>query len=109
MKPDRCPTCRRLRKRSTPANKRYWALVGVVSVNVWPLGEFYTVKQWHKQFREKFLGYVETKLPSGKVLQELCSTADLDVAEFNDYMTKVEVFANERGAYLEDSGWEDAA
>ncbi len=68
-----------------------------------PNGETFSADTFHLWAKSKFLGAVEHKLPGGKTLLVQNSTADLDTAEFNDYMTKVEAFANENGVYLEDS------
>lgn len=69
-----------------------------------PEGKQYSAEQWHLYCKSRWLGVDETKLPNGKVLLIPKSTADLDVSEFNDYMTAVEVWAHERGCFLEDAG-----
>lgn len=98
---DRCPTCKRKHKRSSEANRRYWALLHVMAETIKP-GATYSADQWHMWARSKFLGCDDHKLPGGGVLTIPRSTADLDTGAFNDYMTQVEAFANERGAFLED-------
>jgi hypothetical protein len=102
MKPDRCPTCKRRMTRSPEANRRYWALLHVMAEKLKPLDHSYSADSWHTWAKSKWLGCDDVKLPSGKVLVIPRSTADLDTAAFNDYMTAVEVWANEKGAYLED-------
>lgn len=42
------------------------------------------------------------RLPNRKIITIYRSTADLDKEEFAEYMTQVEAFANEHGAFLED-------
>lgn len=101
-KPDRCPTCHRKHRRSHPQNARYWALLHVMSEQIKPEGSTYSADQWHLWAKSKFLGCDDVRLPSGKVLTIPRSTADLDTGAFADYMTQVEAFANERGAFLED-------
>ncbi len=103
MKVDRCPTCKRKIKRSNDANRRYWALLHVMSEKINAHGGGYSADVWHWWAKSKFLGCDDIRLPNKKVLSIPKSTADLDTAEFNDYMTQVEAFANERGAYLVDS------
>lgn len=101
-KPTRCPTCKRRVKRSTEANRRYWALLHVVADKLRPGGDAYSAEQWHLYFRSRFLGAVDHKLPGGRSMTIPLSTADLDVGEFNEYMVQVEAFANERDCYLQD-------
>jgi hypothetical protein len=67
-----------------------------------PKGVVYSAETWHLWAKSKFLGCDEAKMPNGKTLLLPKSTADLDVGEFNDYMTAVEAWANERDCYLED-------
>jgi hypothetical protein len=105
VKPDRCPTCKRLLRRSNPQNARYWALLHKIAHKI--LGGEYNVESWHHYLKSEFLGCNDVMLPSRKVLTIPNSTAGLDVAEFNDYMTKVEAWAAERDVYLDD--WEDVA
>lgn len=106
---DRCPTCRRKHTRSTPQNARYWALLHVVSDIIKPGGVSHSADTWHLYFKTRFLGCFDVALPNLKTVTLPHSTADLDVAAFNDYMTQVEAFANERGAFLEDAKWGEVA
>lgn len=105
LKSDRCPACKRRIKRSTEANRRYWSLLHVMAEQIKPAGVSYSADQWHLWAKSKFLGCDDVRLPSGKVLTIPRSTSDLDVGEFNDFMTQVEAFANERGAFLEDESF----
>lgn len=102
MKQDRCPTCKRRHKRSTEANRRYWLLLHLIAENVRPEKQAYSAEVWHTYFKSRFLGCVEVKLPNGKTMPIPNSSADLDVGEFNDYMTKVEAWAGERDVWLAD-------
>jgi hypothetical protein len=105
VKPDRCPTCKRLMRRSNPQNARYWALLHKISQEMME-GEF-GVESWHTYFKSVYIGCDDVKLPNGKPLVLPRSTAGLDVAEFNDYMEKVAAWGAERDIYLDD--WEDVA
>ncbi len=101
----RCPACGRTETRSSEANRRYWALLHEVSEKVRPKGEEgqkvqFSAETWHTYFKIRFLGNVETKLPNGKTIVDPQSTADLDTGQFHDYATRVEVWANEHGAFL---------
>ena len=102
MKPTiiRCPTCGRKQRRSSEANRRYWALMHEISENIKPQGKQYSSEVWHDYLKQKFLGADERQLPNGKTLVIPHSTAELDTAGFADYMTQVEAWANEHGAYL---------
>jgi hypothetical protein len=105
VKPDRCPACKRLLRRSNPQNARYWALLHEIASQL--MQRKFGVEAWHLFFKSQFLGCDDVKTIYGKRLVIPRSTAGLDVAEFNDYMTKVEAFAAERDVYLDD--WEDMA
>jgi hypothetical protein len=89
-------------KRSHQANARYWLLLHQISENVKPSGKTYGAETWHCWAKSKWLGVDEHKLPNGKTMQIPKSSADLDTAEFNDYMTAVETWAGERGVWLAD-------
>ena len=102
MKRQRCPVCKRLERRSTQANARYWLLLHEIAENVKPAGQAYSAETWHTFFKSKYLGCEEVKLPNGKVFQIPRSSADLDTAEFADFQTQVEAWAAERDVYLQD-------
>lgn len=88
-------------KRSHEQNRRYWAILNDIAEQVIPKeSKGYSADTWHKYFAAKYLGITEVKLPNGKALVEPVSTTTLKVDEFNDYMTKIEAFAAERGVIL---------
>lgn len=103
MKPKitRCPTCGRKARRSTPANARYWVLLHAISEGVPVQGKHHSSEVWHTYFKSKFLGCEEVTLPNGKTMQFPHSSAELDTAEFADFMMKVELWAGEHGVWLE--------
>jgi hypothetical protein len=102
-KPVRCPTCHRRFKRSNDQNARYWALLHAISEKVKPgNGDGFSAETWHVYFKSKFLGCDEYAMPNGKTMLIPRSTADLDVSEFADYMTKLDAWAAERDVWLED-------
>lgn len=88
--------------RSHPQNARYWALLHLLSEKLRPRGETYSAETYHVWAKSKFLGCNDVPLPNGKTLTIPMSTALLDVAEFNEYMTAVEAWSNEQGVFLED-------
>lgn len=67
-----------------------------------PKGVQYSAETWHLWAKQRFLGADDVKLPSGKIVVVPKSSAELDTAEFNDFMTAVEAWAAEHDVYLED-------
>lgn len=99
---DRCPTCKRLHKRTHPQNARYWLLLHQIAEKMRPGGLSYSPETWHTYLKSRFLGCDELALPNGKTMTIPHSTAVLDVAEFGEYMEKVEAWAAERDVWLEE-------
>lgn len=102
MRPERCPTCHRLQKRSTQANARMWLLLHEIASTIYPKGHVFSAESWHAYFKQRFLGCDEVKMPNGKTIQMPRSSADLDTAAFHEYVTQVEAWAAEHGVYLQD-------
>src|SRR4051794_26167764 len=102
VKPDRCPTCHRLKKRSDPANRRYWLVIHMISDKLRPEGVQHSPDIWHLYFKQRFLGADDMTLPNKKVVSIPKSTAELPTDEFADYAMKVEQFAAERNIYLDE-------
>jgi hypothetical protein len=67
-----------------------------------PGGVQYAAESYHQYYKSKFLGCSDVALPDGKVLIIPQSSADLDVAEFSEYFTKVEADLADRGVFLDD-------
>ena len=98
-----CPTCGQRKRRSLPQNSRLHALFTRVSENVRAKdGEFHSAMWWKTMFKAEWLGFMEFRKPNGDVIQVLRSTADCEVGELNDFMTRVEAYAAQKGIYLED-------
>lgn len=97
---ERCPTCHRKMRRSAPQNAMYWALLHEMAGALRPQGKTYSAEQWHTYAKSRWLGCDEMKLPNGKTLLLPHSTAELDVAEFSEYVDKVEAFAADHGVWL---------
>jgi hypothetical protein len=76
-------------KRSSQANRRYWALLRFISENAFVAGRQFSDDAWHEHFRRKFIGCED--LPDGSTVG--ISTTTLDVGAFNDYMARVEAYA----------------
>ena len=100
--PSRCPSCGRKHKRSNHANQRLWLLYHLAASKLHPGGNTYSAEQFHIYYKSRFLGCVDFPLPNGKVLAIPKSTADLDVSEFNEFMSAVEADLAEREVYLEE-------
>ena len=63
----------------------------------------FSPETWHEQCKRYWLGKTDIELPSGEVITRANSTTDLDVSEFNDYMTQVEHWAGSKhGVYLDE-------
>lgn len=99
---DRCPSCGRKHKRSNPANARLWLLYHLAAAKLKTGEESYSAEQFHYYYRSRFLGCDDVRLPNGKVLTIPRSTAQLDVDEFNAYMTAVEADLAERDVFMEE-------
>ncbi len=65
-------------------------------------GQYHSAEWWKVMSKYEWLGCVEFRKPDGDVIQVIRSTADLDVNELNEFMTKVESYCAKRGVYLED-------
>ena len=78
-------------RRSDAQNRLYWARLEQVSQQVVVDGRRYPKECWHEFLARRFIGYSE--LPSGGMLA--LSTTTLDVAEFSDYLGKIEAWAVE--------------
>lgn len=98
----RCPHCKRLYKRSSSQNARYWALLHEIAETLEVQKHHYSRDTWHHYFKSKFIGCTEYLLPNGKQVVVPISTTTLDVAEFDTYVTKVEAWAAGHGVFLED-------
>ncbi len=98
----KCLTCGITLRRSTEANRRYWALLAEIADKVKVQGKLFGRQIWHEYFKEKLLGANEVTLPNGQTRIYSESSAELDTGEFNDYMTKIEVWAGEHGVWLDE-------
>jgi hypothetical protein len=83
-------------------NARLWVLYNRISERRAVDGRKFEPEVWHEHYKRSFLGMVDIELPGGEVVTRARSTKRLDVAEFNDYMTQVEVDAAEHGVYLDE-------
>lgn len=75
--------------RSQSQNKRYWAILNQIAADAYVGGKQFSAESWAEFFKRKFIGIEE--LPGGS--QQGISTTTLDIGEFGEYMTKIEVYA----------------
>lgn len=83
-------------KRSLEQNKRYFAMLRLISANVWVDGITYSQEVWHEQFKRWFIGCEDIVLPTTTETRGI-STTTLSVDEFNNYMTQIEQWCAEQG------------
>lgn len=83
-------------KRSLEQNKRYFAMLRLISANVWVDGRTYSQEVWHEQFKRWFIGCEDIVLPTTTETRGI-STTTLSVDEFNNYMTQIEQWCAEQG------------
>ena len=98
---DRCPTCHRRYRRNNQQNALYWLTLHAIADKVKPEGKSYSPEHFHMYFKSRFIGCDDFTLPNGKVMTIPKSSAALDIAEFADYLTKVQAWAAERDVYLD--------
>jgi hypothetical protein len=99
----KCKVCGQEPKRSLPQNNRLHLLFTEIAANVMASDNLYHPAMWWKvMFKDRWLGYNEYRTSSGKVITELKSTADCNVAELNEFMERVERWAAEHDIWLQD-------
>lgn len=99
----KCPTCGQRKKRTLPQNSRLHSLFMLMQDTCKDKnGEQHSAMWWKTLSKAEWLGFSEFRKPDGSVIQVLRSTADLDVAELNEFMTKVESYCAKQGVYLDD-------
>lgn len=76
-------------KRTIEQNKRYWAILNEIAEQAWVAGKQFTAEAWHEYYKRKLIGVEE--LPDGSSVG--ISTTTLNVEEFGNYMTRMEVDA----------------
>ena len=98
----KCKTCGREPRRSNEVNKRYWALLALVSEKLKPQGVQYSRDSWHTYMKEKFLGAKEVWLPNGTMRVYSESTSSMDKGEFSEYLDKVQAWCGEHNVWLDE-------
>ena len=72
-------------KRSSAANRAYWADLNQIAEQATPDGKRYTAEAFHELFKRHLLGVIE--LPGGATMGE--STSTLNTREFLEYHSEV--------------------
>lgn len=84
-------------KRSSQANRYYWACLRHIADNLRPEGNEYSAAAWHTYYVGEFIGYVDgpfmTRVP--------ISTSTLTAREFSEYVEKVLADAATNGVTFE--------
>jgi hypothetical protein len=75
-------------KRSLEQNRYYWAILTDISEQVVP-GKAYEPSVWHEYLRALFLSERVMELPDGSIKMLEPSTAELNLADFSQYVEKV--------------------
>jgi hypothetical protein len=98
----KCPTCGR-NKRTNKQNARLHLLFTEIAAHVKAKdGLYHPMPWWKVQFKDRWLGYDEFQRSDGTTIYVLKKTSDLDVEPLNEFMMKVEQWANEHGVYLDE-------
>lgn len=82
------------RRRTKEQNAYYFGVVlRDIAEQAWVDGEQFGTAAWHEHFAEQFAPREELRLPSGRLVTHRKSTKDFTVAEFGEYLTKVQASA----------------
>ena len=77
-------------KRSTDQNSLYWAWLSTIKDHIYQsMGETFTEDDLHDYYREQFLPVIRKEI-NGVEIKRLTSTTKLKVAEFSEYMQKID-------------------
>lgn len=81
-------------KRSNPQNALLHKWFGVISIkHAENTGKFYHADMWKLHLKEMFGYWTEVEMPDGRIVRQLKSTADYDVAEMSEFMDGVDHYA----------------
>jgi hypothetical protein len=83
--------------RTIKQNRRYHAVCAEIAEQLIVDGQKFSPDSLKEYFKRFFIGTSEVPMPDGTVVIFGISTTTLDKGEFADYMTKIDVWATERG------------
>jgi hypothetical protein len=79
--------------RNVLQNRRLWAIYKTISEQAFVNGQNFSTDVWHEMFARKFGVCDEVILPDGEIVIRRKSTTQMSVAEFSEYMDRVESYA----------------
>lgn len=81
-------------KRNTAQNARLWGYVyRHIAEQAWVNGAQFKADVWHEHFAREFGACEDVTLPTGEVVVRRKSSADMSVADFAEFMTRIEACA----------------
>lgn len=82
------------KRRTLEQNAYYFGfIIEQIADQVWIEGRQYDKAVWHEYLAGMFADPVEIPLPDGTILTRRKSTSEMTVAEFTEYIQKVEAYA----------------
>jgi hypothetical protein len=81
------------KQRSVVQNKRLHAMLADIAEAAYVNGSQYSQEAWKEYYRRKFIGAEEVRFPDGAMQERGISTTTLSVAEFADFMSRIEAHA----------------
>ena len=80
-------------KRTSAQNARLHPILEEIAEQAWLRGRRFDMEMWKEHYRRKFIGTEEVEYPDGRREERGISTTTLDVAEFSDFMDKIQADA----------------
>ena len=79
------------KKRTSEANRFYWgAVLTTIAEQAWVDGRQFSKDVWHEHFARLYLPHTEIVTPYGEIISRRKSTTELTVAEFSEYLRRVQ-------------------
>lgn len=80
--------------RTIAQNKRYFGyLLKAIAAQGWVDGRQFSAAVWHDHLAEEFGVIEEVVMPNGEIRTRRKSTTEMSVAEFSEFMQRVEAYA----------------
>lgn len=97
MKPERCPTCGALKRRSGEQNARMWAMLHEIAEQVNWHGQHLTAEEWKDVFTAGLKRQRAVPGVDGGFVILGAHTSRLTVAEMSDLQELIAAFGSEHG------------
>jgi hypothetical protein len=82
------------RKRNSEQNRFYWgAVITPIMDQAWVNGRQFDKDIWHEYFARLYGVCEDVTLPDGEIVTRRKSTSDMTVAEFSEYLERVQAHA----------------